>query len=234
MSRDRPFDLVIFDLDGTLVDSVADIARALNTALAGANLPPLPLGTVSRFVGDGAAKLIERASPPVLAAREQQAALLARFMAAYTANVCVESRLYPGVADLLGALGHAGVTAAVLTNKPGNLARELLRALGAADHFVAVIGDGDGFPRKPDPTAARQVMQRAGANASRSAVLGDGLPDIRLAHAVPCAAIAAGWGYTSTTALEAEQPTFLAATVQEAASLLLPIRPPLPDQNVDV
>lgn len=222
MIRELPFDLVIFDLDGTLVDSVADIARALNSALASANLPTLPLETVSRFVGDGAAKLIERASPPSLGAPDQQADLLARFVAAYAAKVCVESRLYPGVADLLGALANAGVTSAVLTNKPGNLARDLLRALGIADHFTAVIGDLDGFPRKPDPTAAREVMRRAGADPSRTVVVGDGLPDVRMARVIPCAAIAAGWGYTSMSHLQAEHPAFLAPLVQEAARILLP------------
>jgi phosphoglycolate phosphatase len=222
MIREVPFDLVIFDLDGTLVDSVADIARALNSALASANLPTLQLETISRFVGDGAAKLIERASPPSLGSPDQQADLLARFVAAYAANVCIESRLYLGVADLLAALGNASVATAVLTNKPGNLARDLLRALGIADRFAAVIGDGDGFPRKPDPSAAREVIQRTGAEPSRTIVVGDGLPDVRMARAIPCPAIAAGWGYTSARHLQAEHPTFHAPSVQDATRILLP------------
>ncbi len=225
MIHELPFDLVIFDLDGTLVDSVTDIARALNSALAGVNLRPLSLETVSRFVGDGAARLIERASPASLADPEQQAALLARFVAAYAANVCVESRLYPGVADLLGALANAGAITAVLTNKPGNLARDLLRALGIADRFTAVIGDLDGFPRKPDPAAAIEVMRRTGTKASRTAVVGDGLPDVRMARAIPCPAIAAGWGYTPMPHLQAEHPAFLAPFVQDAARILLPGNP---------
>jgi phosphoglycolate phosphatase len=222
MTHARPFDLVIFDLDGTLVDSLPDIARALNVALAEASLPALPFETVRGFVGDGAAKLIERAVPPSAGHLGLQAALLARFVTAYTDAVCVESRLYPGVADLLDALNEAGVVTAVVTNKPGALARALLRALAIADHFTAIIGDGDGFPRKPDPAAVCSILEGSGVRTERAAIVGDGLPDLRTARAVPCSAIAAGWGYVPVPLLDAEHPTFTAPAVQDAAHILLP------------
>jgi phosphoglycolate phosphatase len=222
MTRARPFDLVIFDLDGTLVDSLPDIARALNVALAEANLPALPFETVRGFVGDGAAKLIERAVPPAAGHLGLQATLLARFVAAYTNAVCVESRLYPGIADLLNALNEAAVVTAVVTNKPGTLARALLRALAIADRFTAIIGDGDGFPRKPDPASVYGILEGSGVRMERAVIVGDGLPDVRMARAVPCSSIAAGWGYVPARLLHAEHPTFFAPAVQDAAHVLLP------------
>ena len=110
---------------------------------------------------------------------------------------------------------------AVITNKPGPLARELLGALGVASHFREIVGDLDGFPRKPDPGAARSLMKACGAASDRTVVVGDGIPDLRLAQAIPCPAIAAAWGYVSPTRLRAEHPTHLASTPEEAAHLLL-------------
>jgi len=101
----RPFDLVLFDLDGTLADTALDIAHALNVTLVEAGLPPHPIDTVISYVGDGAAKLIERAVPPSEKPRDL-VGLLRRFVVHYQARPCVESRLYPGIADLLGDSTH--------------------------------------------------------------------------------------------------------------------------------
>ena len=174
-------------------------------------------------MGDGAARLVARAFTTDLPDNlpdSQSAALLARFMAFYSAGVCVKSRLYPGIREMVTALGKAGVTLAVLTNKQGTLARALLEALGLRDRFRDVIGDGDGSPRKPDATAARLLMARAGVPAERTAVVGDGIPDLRMARAIPCHSIAAAWGYSQPAVLEAEQPSFLAASVDEAWRIL--------------
>ena len=146
--------LVLFDLDGTLVDTVPDIARALGEALAEIGVAPPALDVVRGMVGDGARQLIRRAragrpdNPP------EEDALLARFLASYRAHVCVASRLYPGAREALVALRAGGAALAVVTNKPGDLARALLTTLDAAAELDGIIGDGDGFPRKPDPTAA--------------------------------------------------------------------------------
>lgn len=224
MIAPAPFDLVIFDLDGTLVDSAPDIATALNATLADVGIPQLPSDVVISFVGDGASRLLERAlgaAPTAGETRPTAEALLPRFLAHYQAHLCDATRVYPGVTDLLAELHAAGSRLAVLTNKPQPLARDLLQALGIADRFFTIMGDGAGFPRKPDPAAARDIMVRAGAVAARTVVVGDGLPDLRMAAVIPCASVAAAWGYVPEVRLLDEGPRFLARSVPEAARILL-------------
>ena len=226
-SSSTRFDLVVFDLDGTLVDSAPDIAQALGATLAEIGVAPPPLEIVEKLVGDGARALIRRALPPDESDRDLDP-LLARFLGHYRAALCVSSRLYPGVVTALASLGQAGIAAAVITNKPGDLARGLLAALGIAERLTAVIGDGDGFPRKPDPSAGRALVARAGTTAARTAVVGDGLPDMGMARALGATAIAAGWGYVPPDRLRAESPDFLARSPEEALRWIRGDAPPDP------
>ncbi len=212
--------LVLFDLDGTLVDTAPDIARALGVALEGTGVPPLSLDTVKRMVGDGARELIRRALATVPSDGALEEAAFGRFLASYRENVCVASQLYPGVVEGLAALRSDGAALAVVTNKPGDLARTLLAALGIATSFDAIIGDGDGFPRKPDPAAALSILAKVGASPDRAVVVGDGLPDMRLARALGVTGVAATWGYVPADALARETPAFLAASFQEAMSII--------------
>jgi phosphoglycolate phosphatase len=201
--------LVVFDLDGTLVDSLPDIAAALNHALASCGLGGLPLDVVRSLVGDGVEVLARRALTRQSAERTHDASAIARaIQRRYLEVPCVESRLYTGISEVLTRLAQdPGRRLAVLTNKPGDVARGLLEALGVATRFDAVIGDGDGHPRKPDPAALRSLASRLGASLSRTLVVGDGLPDLAVARAAPCASAAALWGYTPAAALRAESPT---------------------------
>jgi phosphoglycolate phosphatase-like HAD superfamily hydrolase len=128
------------------------------------------------------------------------------------------------VREALGLLHSAGVATAVVTNKPGDLARRLLETLGLAEGLGIVIGDGDGFPRKPDPAAGRHVMTHAGAPAAATAVIGDGLPDVRMARALGVRAIAAAWGYVSADLLRAESPEVVAGDPLAAVSMVLAAR----------
>jgi phosphoglycolate phosphatase len=212
--------LVLFDLDGTLVDSAPDIARALEVALAGTGVPPLSLDTVKRMVGDGARELIRRAVAAVSSGAAVEEAAFERFLASYRENVCVASQLYPGVAEGLAALCGDGAVLAVVTNKPGDLARILLGKLGIAGSFQTIIGDGDGFPRKPDPAAAMSILEKAHASPDRAVIVGDGLPDMRLARALGATSIAATWGYVPAAALAEERPAFLAVSFEEAISII--------------
>ena len=213
-------DLVIFDLDGTLVDTAPDIAAALAATVGGIGVPAPPLAVVKTMVGDGARELIRRA----LAAAGAQGdldALFAAFLTHYRAHVSEQSAVYPGVVAALDALDAAGVASAVLTNKPGDIARHLLDDLALSARFVAIIGDGDGFPRKPDPAAALSLVAARGTQPSRAAVVGDGLPDVRMARALGARAISAAWGYVSPDLLAAERPDALARTPEDAVRLLI-------------
>ncbi|HEY2729032.1 MAG TPA: phosphoglycolate phosphatase [Polyangia bacterium] len=207
--------LVLFDLDGTLVDSAPDIAAALNAALAELGQPVQPLPVVKSYVGDGAAKLVERAAAP--SPDVDQELLLERFKAQYATHVCVHTRLYPGILETLDGFASRGTTLAVVTNKPGGLARALVRALAIDRYFADVIGDGDGFPRKPSPEIALAACARHGVAPHDAVLVGDGLPDIRLARAAGCRVAAVTWGYTSCETLAAEAPDWL---VEDPRALL--------------
>jgi len=207
--------LVLFDLDGTLVDSASDIAAALNAALAELGQPTHPVGVVTSYVGDGAAKLVERAVAP--GAEVDSELLLERFRAQYAANVAVHTRPYPGIVETLDGFAAAGRRLAVLTNKPGDLARALLRALALEGRFADVVGDGDGFPRKPAPDAALALCARHAVHPAHAVLVGDGLPDVRLARAAGCRVAAVTWGYTPRALLAAEGPDWI---VDEPSALL--------------
>ena len=217
---DAEIDLVIFDLDGTLVDTAPDIAGALAAALADVQVAPPPLEQVKEMVGDGARELIRRALARAGVEGDVEA-LLARFLAHYRAHVSDRSAAYPGVETALATLAAAGVTTAVVTNKPGDIARRLLSDLALAGQFRRVVGDGDGYPRKPDPAAARALVDAAGTRPERTVIVGDGVPDVRTARALGARAIAATWGYTPAERLAAESPDALAATADEAVRRIL-------------
>jgi len=216
----RPFDLVVFDLDGTLADTLPDITAALNATLAEAGLPSLPPEQVVQYVGEGSARLIERALPPTEAHRDV-AALTAAFVAHYERKPSVHARLYPGVPAMLDTLAQAGVETAVLTNKRGSVARLLLAELLPGNPLREIVGDGDGFPRKPDPEAIRALMTRAGARPPRTAMVGDGLPDMRMGRAASVVTIAAAWGYVPRDQLAAEEPDWIADSAEAALHLLM-------------
>jgi phosphoglycolate phosphatase len=211
--------LVLFDLDGTLVDSLPDIAGALNHALAELGRAPLALDLVRTLVGEGVLRLAEKALAAEEGAPADPAALAERVRARYRAHPCIESRLYPGItAALAGLRGDPSRRLAVLTNKPGDVARALLAALGVT--FDAVIGDDDGFPRKPAPGAALALMARFGATPARTLLVGDGIPDMQVAAAAGCPAAAALWGYTPRELLLAERPAHALAAPADLLALL--------------
>src|SRR5262245_54211877 len=213
-------DLVIFDLDGTLVDTAPDIAGALGAALAEAGVAAPPVAVVKELVGDGARVLIARALTLAGVDRDVDA-LLARFLAYYRNHVSDRSAVYDGVKEALEALASAGVAGAVVTNKPGDIARRLLADLGLGGRFRAVVGDGDGYPRKPDAAAANAVMALAGTRPERTAVVGDGVPDVRMARAARARAIAATWGYAAAEKLAAERPDEMAKTMAEVVGVVV-------------
>jgi phosphoglycolate phosphatase len=185
--------LLVFDLDGTLVDSLPDIAAALNRMFAARGLPPLGREQVMPMVGDGLAPLIERAFAVQGRPADDEAA--GDYLSDYEANVLVDTRLFDGIAATLETLGGAGWRFAVCTNKPERAAHLLLEGLGIADRFAA-IGGGDSFPaRKPDPLHLSETIKAANGDPARSIMVGDHYNDIGAARGAGVKSIFAGWGY---------------------------------------
>lgn len=185
-----------FDLDGTLVDSAAGIALALNTALDEAALPPFDLSTVRSWIGDGPDALIGRAMDacglhdlPVLAAR-----LRLRFDAATLETPSAQGAAYPGIDALLARLGGR-YPMAVVTNKPTPLARAVLEAAGLLGHFAQVHGADAPAQRKPAPLLLQQAARRFGVAAAGVLMVGDGPADLAAASAAGSPAAWAAWGY---------------------------------------
>jgi len=182
---------VVFDLDGTLIDSDGDIRAALNRTLAQEGLESLSHQAVKSMIGDGAKVLVERG----FAARGKTAKPehLAAFLADYEANSAVETVPFPGIEAALAALQEAGHKLAVCTNKPAAAARHILSALGIADYFDVVTG-GDSTPwRKPDPRHLGATLDALG---TRDAVMvGDHENDMAAARGLDIPSIFASWGY---------------------------------------
>ena len=185
--------LLVFDLDGTLVDSLPDITAAVNRMFAARGLPPLTREQVGPMVGDGLAPLIARAfaaqgSTPDPSAAED-------YLTDYEANVLVDTTLFDGIANAMDVMAEDGWRFAVCTNKPERAAQLLLEGLGIADRFAA-IGGGDSFAaRKPDPLHLRETIAAAGGDPAHSIMVGDHHNDVAAAAGAGVASVFAGWGY---------------------------------------
>lgn len=184
----------IFDLDGTLADTAADLLAAANVALAPRGLPALVLAEDRSFAGRGGKSMIRRAlakagrDPDSVAEVSLTEAIYPDLLAAYEGAIAVETRLFDGVVPCLERLATAGWALGVCTNKPERLARILLGELGVLDRFAAVLG-ADTLPvRKPDPEHFRETARRIRAVPGRSVMLGDTRTDLETARAagVPC------------------------------------------------
>ncbi len=187
------FDLVVFDLDGTLVDSRADLAAAANRTLTAYELTSLAADDITAMVGEGARVLVERA----FAAAGRTPAppdALDRFLAFYADALVVETTVYDGVEAMLARLG-AHCRLALLTNKPGPHTRGTLALLGLDEIFDPVIGGGDGWPHKPAPDALSTIVGRAGTTPARTLMVGDSWVDVATARAAGTQAALAGYGF---------------------------------------
>jgi phosphoglycolate phosphatase len=186
---------VCFDLDGTLIDSRADLAAAMNHVLAGLDRDPLPGTILDSFVGEGARRLVERALGEGASVAEVDEAL-ARFLAYYGAHLLDATRTYPGVEALLVALGARDVICSVLTNKPEALSRTILNGLDLSGHFIAVVG-GDSLPtRKPDPAGVEHLLALGRTSRAAMLLVGDSAIDVRTARAARVAFCGVSWGLT--------------------------------------
>jgi len=187
----------IFDLDGTLIDSRQDLTNAINAMRAECALPPLPLTTVTRFVGNGAHMLVRRALAGTSVPVDQA---LPRFKQHYAQRLTDCTCCYPGVAPTLAALAAAGYHCAVLTNKPEAATRAILSALNLTTFFTPIVG-GDSTPcLKPDPHAFLLIAQQWQLPPHEVLVVGDHATDVDGAHnaGMPCAFARFGFGTLGT------------------------------------
>ena len=210
--------LVMFDLDGTLIDSVPDLAAAVDRMLVELGRAPAGVEKVRDWVGNGARALVRRAlaggldHAAVGEAETEEA--LARFLDIY-ADCHHLTALYPGVHELLEALSTAAVELAVVTNKPERFVAPLLEQVGLGGYFRWIIG-GDTLPQqKPDPAALLQVMRLAGVEAAQSLFIGDSRNDVLAARAagVPC--IAVSYGYNHGRQIAEEEPSLVVDSLAE-------------------
>ncbi len=190
---------ILFDLDGTLVDSVPDLTAALNRVLRARGIAPFDAPTVTGFVGDGVRALVERAFAARGLAADEDA--VAAYTRDYTAHASEATRPYPGVPDTLAVLRDAGWRLAVCTNKPEAAARSVLADLGLG-RFFAAIGGGSFPARKPDPAHLLGTLRAVGGDATRAVMVGDHRNDVRAAAGAGMAAIFAAWGYSPRASAE--------------------------------
>lgn len=203
-----PLDLsgavVVFDLDGTLVETAPDLIGALNVVLGEEGLPPVPVSAARHLVGRGGRVLMRRgfADAGVEISDEQVEPLFERFLEAYRGCIANESRPFPGAEAALDALAAAGAKLAVCTNKPGAYARLLLDKLGLSHRFAAVLGPDETAARKPDARHLLDTLAAAGGDAASAVMVGDSSADVESARAAGVPSVVVTFGYTETPAAE--------------------------------
>lgn len=189
---------IVFDLDGTIVDTAQDLVTTLNAILAGEAMAPVSIETALPLVGSGARVMIEGAFAAEGSALTPAALdrLLAKYLLIYDEHLADQSRPYPGVVSMLDQFAAAGWLLAVCTNKLEAPARKLLGLLGLADRFAAITGqDTFGF-RKPDPRHLTQTIRLAGGAADNAVMVGDSRTDIDTANAAIIPVVAVDFGYS--------------------------------------
>ncbi len=209
---------VVFDLDGTLIDSLEDIATSMNEALAAHDRPTHAIDAYRAFVGAGVGVLAERALGA--AAGSLREPVVAAFRQRYAARLLATTRPYPGVAALLDGLVARGVQAAVLTNKPQAAAERLVRELLGGWPWAVVLGERPGVPRKPDPAGALEAARALGVAPAAALFVGDSDIDVRTARAAGMRAVGAAWGFRGADELRAAGAEVVAARPEDVLAVL--------------
>ena len=217
MKQRYPIKALLFDLDGTLADTIGDITDAVNAVMHEAHLPSLEHGVVMRHVGSGLKHTLykaiqeNRADPDAMDMDHWVQVMLAK----YSLRPCVATHLYPGIAQFLENSVAGGLRLGVLSNKEERLVVEIVDTLLPGIPFVSVRGASDLFPRKPDPTLAHQFAQEAGIPEHQVLYVGDSDIDYHTAGAAGMQIALVTWGYRSRAQLEAGGFEPLFDTVEE-------------------
>ncbi|TAG11517.1 MAG: HAD family hydrolase [Verrucomicrobia bacterium] len=218
---------MIFDLDGTLVDSLAGIAAATNHALNEMNYPQHPLSAIRQFVGNGARTLLRRAAPS--SAEENDLMALEQFFkAAYACSWQDGTQVYPGIYEIIDACRARKLSLAVLSNKPDIFTQEMVEYFFPHAAFDSVMGHRVSFPHKPDPASALETARRMKCAPSDCVIIGDSTMDVETAQNAGMGAIAVTWGFHDREKLSAsgaklifDAPHQLQQWIKDSASLNL-------------
>jgi len=209
---------ILFDLDGTLVDTLEDIAASANHVLAAHGLPERALSEFPPWVGEGVTQLVVRAAALPLA--EDAAELVRDFRAHYADHMLDRSRPYPGIEALLAELARRGVPMGVLSNKPHPATAHIVASLFRGIPFLEVLGHRTELPPKPDPTSARLVAQRMGVAPEAFLFVGDTAVDIATGRAAGMRPVGVGWGFRGPELLRREGAIAILESPAELLSML--------------
>jgi len=212
-------DLVIFDLDGTLIDSSRDLANSVNATREPLHLAPLDDGTVYSYVGNGALVLIRRALGPDYSEDEVQDALMF-FLGYYRDHMLDHTVLYPGVRDVLNRFHAAGIRMAVLTNKPVRLSQAIIDGLSLTAHFMRVYGGNSFEQKKPHPIGIETLITECGASRDETLMVGDSSVDVQTARSAQVKVCGVTWGFQPETFADCP-PDFLIHRPDELAARVL-------------
>ena len=194
--------LVIFDLDGTLLNTIADLAVATNEALKAMGYPTHSEEVIQTFVGNGVSKLLERSMPEDKRTEENIALVRRHFMAYYDQHNADLSTPYPGIADMLSRLQEAGVMLAVASNKYQSATEKLIAHYFPHINFVCVLGQRQGIPVKPSPDIVLEIMEKANVSRSDTLYVGDSGVDMQTAINAGIDSVAVSWGFRPRAELE--------------------------------
>ncbi|MDR3365751.1 MAG: HAD family hydrolase [Prevotellaceae bacterium] len=207
--------LIIFDLDGTLLNTIADLANSANYALRANGFPTHPLEAYRQFVGNGLSKLLERALPEGEKTEANILRLRASFMPYYREHDTEHSAPYPGVGELLRRLQELNVALAVASNKYHAATCKLVAHYFPKIRFVKVLGQREGIAPKPDPAIVYEILAAAAVDRRKTLYVGDSNVDMQTALNSGVAACGVTWGFRPRTELEAFNPTYMVDRAEE-------------------
>lgn len=213
------FKLCVFDMDGTLVDSIGDIAAAMNRSLEKLGHKTYPVSDYKHMVGDGMEVLCRRAMQGEDEERIQK--LIELYKKDYLKNCCVHSRLYPGMSDLIKQLYGNGIKCAVLSNKPHEQVMRIAEKIMDCDDYFKIMGQTDRFPTKPAPDSLLYIIKESGVDKSNVAYIGDSNVDIKLGKAAGVFTVGAAWGFRGENELVSEGASAIAHDSEELKKILM-------------
>ncbi len=211
---------VLFDLDGTLVDTIKDIATCMNRVLRRHGEEERDLDTYRRSVGWGIRALVERLIPPQNATEELIAALTADMRREYNAHPVMESVAYPQIEPLLAYLDERNITTAVLSNKADEITQQVVATVFPNHGFTVVSGAVDGVPKKPNPESALRLAQRVGIAPEEWLFLGDTAIDMETAGEAGMLPVGVSWGFRDEAELRSAGAHAIVSTAEEIQALL--------------